>query len=1013
MTNNASEIIQKVSEHFGTLDTVPDWKTFILPNGNFLDMHNVASHAFIEQWLINNGLSEEKFAPLSDGSPTLSRLGCFRCNPKGHYCILPDVEFPTDESLNSLLLWLDKQSSETDRVFIIDTNGKTVTYNFNDYSTDDIIGRIERYYSSGVLYEKQIQITRACGVNYKRGRVSEKLSLEKADNDIREQKEREFLNQGGVKARYIRMPICEKLNRFGFTLKDIQKKAKKQSANKKNLGWFETFGGYAPVENAFFNMAMGSADGIAGEGSPDGGIGTVGAMGEGYETEESTATGTESERTDWLDRQIANLRKTKEGDFYWRALKTYPNFPPELLKTIYEQNPSASVDDMLSVVKAKEAGGGKIDNSHNAEINLKGKPLMENKEKYTFSLGDGESFDVDKDKIKESLFEMMSIEPSLIDVDDNKIRTFINEKFDALVNKYYDKLYNQFHGNTINESCSCEDEEDVTKDKFYGLNESDPEVKTEKREKIGKSFFEDWEDEDGYSGDEDRYEMIKTKTVLDADGFTTDYTLYYDAFDEKYITIFGDRDFYSPEDTYSDAEFDTREEALEWFDSYTGFEDEDFDECIHKEVYLPSFNENHKETDPYAERRGKIDDDCTEVKFPERKHRELKHDDNPMTEGVMSDLDIERQEDEELADKLEASIKALRDELKFLKEQAPKEIRKGGAFDSQEEINDAIASTERELRREEAKLKILAKAKNMNENKRLHEADENVDIRELFKEFMEESGMFDKDGTYTIYADYKDRFDAETVAEILDSSDPLQTVEEMLFDFDDSYDRDYIMSEFDEFLRKRGIEDADYTVSDVDDLFYISQDTDHYLGQEYQCRIVVDTGDSNYDFALNPSYANDYLGNNGENGDNEIGEPASLVWLAKTQGYSVEQLRKALEGDDQGSKFLKSVYEEAQNTTSSMNALVILCNASLDEMIKQKEDNLPITVNKAYSIGLYDGWAGGGSILGIEIEKPFTIPAEYIREFVPDVRTDSYSVDEVYGLTGKAYSANISIESTT
>ena len=78
----------------------------------------------------------------------------------------------------------------------------------------------------------------------------------------------------------------------------------------------------------------------------------------------------------------------------------------------------------------------------------------------------------------------------------------------------------------------------------------------------------------------------------------------------------------------------------------------------------------------------------------------------------MSELDIERQENSELLDKLRKDIDDLNDELKFLRETAPKEIRRGGAFDSQAEIDDAIEATERELKRTTDKYKILLRSEN-------------------------------------------------------------------------------------------------------------------------------------------------------------------------------------------------------------------------------------------------------------------------------------------------------------
>jgi hypothetical protein len=108
-----------------------------------------------------------------------------------------------------------------------------------------------------------------------------------------------------------------------------------------------------------------------------------------------------------------------------------------------------------------------------------------------------------------------------------------------------------------------------------------------------KRYTEDYDiDFDAITIPEDeRYEYITSKTVLDSDGMRTDYTMYYDWEDDKYIFIFGDNDVYDPTNEPSDHECDTEEEANEWFDTYTGFDDEeDFDEC-----YLSETNNNTEE----------------------------------------------------------------------------------------------------------------------------------------------------------------------------------------------------------------------------------------------------------------------------------------------------------------------------------------------------------------------------------------------------------------------------------
>ena len=67
------------------------------------------------------------------------------------------------------------------------------------------------------------------------------------------------------------------------------------------------------------------------------------------------------------------------------------------------------------------------------------------------------------------------------------------------------------------------------------------------------------------------WQQLKTKEVIDSDGFVTEYSLWHNDDDDTYICIFGDSEVYTPDDSYPDAEFDTEQEAYEWFNSYEGF----------------------------------------------------------------------------------------------------------------------------------------------------------------------------------------------------------------------------------------------------------------------------------------------------------------------------------------------------------------------------------------------------------------------------------------------------------
>lgn len=96
-------------------------------------------------------------------------------------------------------------------------------------------------------------------------------------------------------------------------------------------------------------------------------------------------------------------------------------------------------------------------------------------------------------------------------------------------------------------------------------------------------------DEDRVDYGYDDYEWLATKDVQDSDGFLTEYTMYRRRSDGMYVMVFGDRDIYSPEDGDFDYETEDEQDAWNWFDSYTGFDDDE-------EVYS-STDEIHVSTD--------------------------------------------------------------------------------------------------------------------------------------------------------------------------------------------------------------------------------------------------------------------------------------------------------------------------------------------------------------------------------------------------------------------------------
>ena len=90
-----------------------------------------------------------------------------------------------------------------------------------------------------------------------------------------------------------------------------------------------------------------------------------------------------------------------------------------------------------------------------------------------------------------------------------------------------------------------------------------------------------------YEYDVSDWRELASKSVEDSDGFNTDYTLYTNG--ETYICMFGDKDLYEPDASYADYETESEQDAWDWFNSYTGFADEEDDDDL---VFIdPEFDE--------------------------------------------------------------------------------------------------------------------------------------------------------------------------------------------------------------------------------------------------------------------------------------------------------------------------------------------------------------------------------------------------------------------------------------
>lgn len=296
----------------------------------------------------------------------------------------------------------------------------------------------------------------------------------------------------------------------------------------------------------------------------------------------------------------------------------------------------------------------------------------------------------------------------------------------------------------------------------------------------------------------------------------------------------------------------------------------------------------------------------------------------------------------------------------------------------------------------------------------------------------------DKNGSYvyTIYADYRDELEDDDIADILESDNPKVALGELL---DDVYDdiRMEVLNELgekaiayiEEKYRKTlgnetvelGEDEGECVYDLIEEAVGVDYDMDHYLDQDVNIDLAIDTGDGNYDYTLNCTYP-------AYGGSETIDPHSSLAFLAESQGYSLDDLQKALEKGDIANPhgFLESVQQEVVNETGSINRLTVLLKMPLRDAIKVNElvhkaeetgyeyypwkrpDCGSLTIGKNATLGLFDPWNGGGSTFEIELEKDLELPIKYVHSALPDMKQHGeYSIQDVYGMCGSAWGADL------
>ena len=292
-------------------------------------------------------------------------------------------------------------------------------------------------------------------------------------------------------------------------------------------------------------------------------------------------------------------------------------------------------------------------------------------------------------------------------------------------------------------------------------------------------------------------------------------------------------------------------------------------------------------------------------------------------------------------------------------------------------------------------------------------------LNELVKDYLAENHAWEKkdDGFYhfDIYVDYRDEISDSIAKEILENDYPRDILIERLWDLYQEQEWDIIDNLVDDFKEKvdpKLFEDAniieDGNLDDLDDgdireefmeIVCVDYPVDWAENREFCFNIIVSNGDDSYDFCLN-EYIVDEDGNVNENA-----EKAGLVWLAKQQGYTLDQVVEILKDGDiaKPKTFLETVLQEVANGYGC-EALTFCVKMTLGQAIALKEKmksnpNGSIVLDKKVECGLFDPWDGGGSVLGIACEKDVEIPFKNIWKFYVDKsRGNRYdSIHNVYG----------------
>ncbi|MDO4596672.1 MAG: hypothetical protein Q4B30_06900 [Coriobacteriaceae bacterium] len=146
----------------------------------------------------------------------------------------------------------------------------------------------------------------------------------------------------------------------------------------------------------------------------------------------------------------------------------------------------------------------------------------------------------------------------------------------------------------------------------------------------------------------------------------------------------------------------------------------------------------------------------------------------------------------------------------------------------------------------------------------------------------------------------------------------------------------------------------------------------------------------------------------------------ALSYLVSQQGHGIDALLACREsGQETGDGLIDSISDELDETSYLSSQLTALVSMSARDFLRMGEalekGQGSVMVPTGALVGLFDRFGGSGGALGIELAKPAVFPVgmlDAVQVEGAGEHNPGYTVDEVYGLVGSCWDADLEVNET-